>query len=71
MIDFLDMTLTDAMKSSLYCIVFLHMYSAAHSSGHSVALRVREPRERKKALRRKKKKNGDTYDDRKGASIKC
>jgi len=36
----------------LYCIVFVNLYSATHSSGHSVALPVREPLE--KVLRREK-----------------
>ena len=35
----------------LYCIAFVNLYSDAHSSGHSVALPVREPLEKKKVLR--------------------
>ena len=37
-----------------YCIVFVNLYSADHSNGHSVALPVREPLEKKKVLRREK-----------------
>ena len=38
----------------MYCIVFINLYCAAHNSGHSVALPVREPLEKKKVLRREK-----------------
>ena len=40
--------------SAKYCIVFVNLYSAAHSSDHSVALPVREPLEKKKVLRRER-----------------
>src|SRR5688572_21757801 len=35
----------------LYCVVSINLYSATHSSDHSVALPVREPLEKKKVLR--------------------
>ena len=38
----------------MHYIVFVNLYSAAHSSGHSVALPVQEPLEKKKVLRREK-----------------
>ena len=38
----------------MYCIVFFNLYSAVHSSDHSVVLLVREPLEKKKVLRRER-----------------
>ena len=43
---------------NLYCIVFINLYRAAHSSGHSVALPVREPLEKKKKVLRWEKAVG-------------
>src|SRR5688572_18007433 len=38
----------------MHSMVFVNLYGAAHSSGHTVALPVREPIEKKKVLRREK-----------------